>query len=168
MSWQAVVQALLLVVALAVTVLPLGRYMATVYGERPDGSAPGDRLFGPVERAIYRICGVDSKREQRWNVYTLSLIAFSATSFLVLYALQRLQGSLPFNPTQRDSFAPMGAFNASVSFMTNTNWQWFSGEQAISHLTQMLGFTVQNFVSGAAGMAVRRRPDPWDHPYRNP
>jgi potassium-transporting ATPase potassium-binding subunit len=154
MSWQAAVQGVLLVVALAVTVPPLGRYMAKVYGARPDGSAPGDRFFDPVERLVYRVCGIDRRREQRWNVYTLSLIAFSVASVLVLYTLQRLQGSLPFNPTGRAGLAPMGSFNSAVSFVTNTNWQWFSGEQAISHLTQMLGFTVQNFASAAAGMAV--------------
>jgi K+-transporting ATPase ATPase A chain len=154
MSWQASIQILVLVVALGVAAPLLGRYMAVVYGSRDDGSAPGDRVFLPVEHAIYRVCRVDPKREQRWNVYTISLIAFSVMSFLVLYLIQRLQGSLPFNPTDRSGVVPMGAFNASVSFVTNTNWQWFSGEQTMSHLTQMIGFTVQNFVSAAAGMAV--------------
>ena len=101
-------------------------------------------------------------------MYTLSLIAFSVVSFLVLYGLQRLQGDLPFNPTDRTSVSPMGSFNAPVSFVTNTNWQWFSGEQVMSHLTQMLGFTVQNFVSAAAGMAVVDRADPRHHPHRAP
>ena len=154
MSWQSVVQFVVLAVALAISVPLLGTYMAAVYGSRPDGSAPGDHFFAPVERVVYRLCRIDARREQRWNVYTLSLIAFSIVSFLVLYALQRLQGVLPFNPTGRASVAPMGAFNAAVSFVTNTNWQWFSGEQVMSHLTQMIGFTVQNFVSAAAGMAV--------------
>ena len=75
---------------------------------RSDGSAPGDRFFGPIERAIYRVCGIDAKREQRWNVYALSLVAFSLVSLLVLYGLQRLQGSLPFNPTDRPGVTPMG------------------------------------------------------------
>jgi len=154
MSWQTSIQVLVLIVALGIAVPVLGRYMAVVYGSRDDGSAPGDRVFLPVENAIYRVCRVDPKREQRWNVYTISLIAFSVMSFLVLYLIQRLQGSLPFNPTNRSSVVPMGAFSAAVSFVTNTNWQWFSGEQTISHLTQMIGFTVQNFVSAAAGMAV--------------
>ena len=154
MSWQASLQILALIVALGATVPLLGRYMAAVYGSRADGSALGDRFFSPIERAIYRACRVDPRREQRWNVYTISLIAFSVMSFLFLYLLQRLQGSLPFNPTDRSNVVPMGAFNAAVSFVTNTNWQWFSGEQTMSHLTQMMGFTVQNFVSAAAGMAV--------------
>ncbi len=154
MSWQSIVQALILVAALVITVPIFGRYMANVYGARKDGSAPGDRVFGPIERLIYRVCRIDAKREQRWNVYALSLVAFSIMSFLALYAIQRLQGSLPLNPTDRSSVSPMGAFNSAVSFVTNTNWQWFSGEQVMSHFTQMIGFTVQNFVSAAAGMAV--------------
>jgi potassium-transporting ATPase potassium-binding subunit len=154
MSWQSIVQAVVLIVMLGVSAPLLGRYMAAVYGARKDGSAPGDRFFSPVERFIYKVCRIDHKREQRWNVYALSLLAFSVMSVLFLYALLRLQGNLFFNPTDRTSLAPMGAFNAAISFVTNTNWQWFSGEVAISHLSQMIGFTVQNFVSAAAGMAI--------------
>ncbi|MBK5331184.1 MAG: potassium-transporting ATPase subunit KdpA [Ilumatobacteraceae bacterium] len=154
MSWQAILQALVLVAMLAIAVPLLGRYMAAVYGARKDGSAPGDKFFNPVERFIYKVCRIDHKREQRWNVYALSLVAFSVMSVLFLYALLRLQGNLFFNPTDRTSLSPMGSFNASISFVTNTNWQWFSGEVAISHLSQMIGFTVQNFVSAAAGIAV--------------
>jgi K+-transporting ATPase ATPase A chain len=154
MSWQAIVQAVVLVALLVIAVPLLGRYMAAVYGVREDGSAPGDRFFGPIERFIYKVCRIDHKREQRWNVYALSLVAFSIMSVLFLYALLRLQGNLFFNPTDRPSMSPMGSFNAAVSFVTNTNWQWFSGEVSASHLSQMIGFTVQNFVSAAAGMAV--------------
>ncbi len=143
-----------LLVVLAITVPPLGRYMAAVYGTRDDGSAPGDRFFSPIERVVYRASRVDAHREQRWNVYAASLLAFSLVSFLAVYVLQRTQGSLPFNPTGRAGVSPQGAFNTAVSFMTNTNWQWYSGELTMSHLTQMLGLTVQNFVSAAAGMAV--------------
>src|SRR3954447_1960934 len=154
MTWQSIVFALVLVFLLVVTVPPLGRYMATVYGSRSDGSAPGDRLFNPIERWIYRVCRIDDKREQRWNVYAMALIAFSVVSLLLLYALQRLQGSLPFNPTDRPAVTPWGAWNVAVSFVTNSNWQWYSGELTMSHLTQMIGLTVQNFVSAAVGMAV--------------
>jgi K+-transporting ATPase ATPase A chain len=154
MSWQDIVFGLLLVVLLLVTVPPLGRYMADVYGNRKDGTAPGDRIFNPIERFIYRVCGIDDKREQRWNVYALSLVAFSLVSLLLLYGLQRLQGSLPFNPTDRPGVTPWGAWNVAISFVTNTNWQWYSGEVTMSHLTQMIGLTVQNFVSAAAGMAI--------------
>jgi potassium-transporting ATPase potassium-binding subunit len=154
MSGAGFFQLIALLVVLGVTVPPLGRYMAAVYGSRPDGSAPGDRVFAPVERVIYRILRVDPKREQRWNVYTISLLAFSVFSFLAVYALERWQGGLLFNPTNMPGVAPLGAFNVSVSFMTNTNWQWYSGEATMSHLTQMVGLAVQNFVSAAAGMAV--------------
>ena len=147
-------QLVFLLVVLAVTAIPLGRYMAAVYGSRADGSAPGDRFFAPIERVIYRVLRVDARREQRWNVYTIALLAFSFVSFLSVYALQRFQGSLPFNPTDMPAVAPLGAFNAAVSFMTNTNWQWYSGELTMSHLTQMVGLAVQNFVSAAAGMAI--------------
>jgi potassium-transporting ATPase potassium-binding subunit len=147
-------QLLLLCVVLAVTVIPLGRYMAAVYTAGPDGGAPGDRLFLPIERFIYRLLRVDERREQRWNVYTIALLAFSVLSFLFVYVLERVQGGLLFNPTNMVGVPAFGAFNVAVSFMTNTNWQWYSGELTMSHLTQMLGLAVQNFVSAAAGMAI--------------
>ncbi len=154
MTGAGLFQLIALLVALAVTAPPLGRYMAAVYGSRSDGSAPGDRFFRPVENVIYRVLRVDPQREQRWNIYTISLLAFSVLSFLAVYALERFQGGLMFNPTNMPGVAPLGAFNAAVSFMTNTNWQWYSPELTMSHLTQMLGLAVQNFVSAAAGMAV--------------
>ena len=125
--------------------------MAAVYG---GGRAPGDRFCAPIERRIYRLLRVDERREQRWNVYAISLLAFSVVSFLFVYALARFQGSLLFNPTNMVAVPAFGAFNVAVSFMTNTNWQWYSGELTMSHLTQMTGLAVQNFVSAAAGMAV--------------
>jgi K+-transporting ATPase ATPase A chain len=154
MSWQNILQAIAMIIALAIAVPPLGRYIAYVFGAKDDGSSPGDRFFNPIERVIYRLFGVDPKREQRWNIYAVSMMAFTAVSLLVLYALLRLQGSLPLNPTDRAGMSPMGAFNAAISFTTNTNWQWFSGEVSISHLTQMLGFTVHNFISAAVGIAI--------------
>ena len=154
MSWQNILQFLALAIVLAVTVRPLGRYVADVFGARGDGTAPGDRWFRPVERRIYRVLGVDEHREQRWNVYAASLMAFSLMSLLVLYAMLRTQGGLPFNPTDRESLTPTGAFNTAISFVTNTNWQWYSGEISISHFTQMVGLAVQNFVSAAVGLSV--------------
>ncbi len=159
MSAHGFFQITVLAAALAVSVVPLGRYMAKVYGtaEAPDSgpvAAPGDRLFNPVERFIFRILGVDARREQRWNVYAVSHLAFSLFSVLFSYLLLRLQGLLPLNPTDMAAVGEYGSFNAAISFVTNTNWQWFSGEMTISHLSQMLVFTVQNFVSAAAGMAV--------------
>ena len=154
MSWQNSLQFLGLAALLAVTVPLLGRYIAAVFGARDDGSAPGDRVFNPIERTIYRALGVDQKREQRWNIYAASLVAFSLVSILVLYVILRAQGVLPFNPTDRDGLTPIGAFNTAISFVTNTNWQWYSGEVSMSHFTQMVGLAVQNFVSAAAGLSV--------------
>ena len=146
-------QLVVLVAAVVGAAVPLGRYMARVYGDG-DGGAPGDRIFLPVERGIYRICGVDPEREQRWTVYAYSLIGFSIVSFLVVYALQRFQGDLPLNPTGVPGVVPHLSFNTAVSFMTNTNWQSYGGEATMSHLTQTGGLAVQNFVSAAAGMAT--------------
>ncbi len=154
MSWQNILQFLLLAGLLAITVPALGKYIATVFGARDDSSALGDRFFGPIERFIYRALGVDPKREQRWNVYAASLMAFSLASILLLYVLLRTQSILPFNPTDREALSPTGAFNTAISFVTNTNWQWYSGEISMSHLSQMLGLAVQNFVSAAAGLAI--------------
>lgn len=152
MSATAWLQFAALVGLLLATAPLLGRYMARVYGE--DRKARGDRFFLPVEGLIYRICRVDPDREQRWTVYAYSLLAFSAVSFLFLYGLQRLQGSLPFNPGGEGGVVPHLSFNTAVSFMTNTNWQSYAAETTMSPLTQMVGLAVQNFVSAAAGMAV--------------
>ena len=140
----------LLALVLAGTRL-LGPYLARVYG---DGSAPGDHIFSPVEGMLYRIGGVDPKREQPWTLYALSLLAFSAVSVIGLYLLQRLQGELPLNPTDVGAVPATLAFNTAVSFVTNTNWQNYGGESTMSHLTQMAGLTVQNFVSAAVGISV--------------
>jgi K+-transporting ATPase ATPase A chain len=143
---------LLVLVALVFAATPLlGGYMARVYG---GGAAPGDRIFGPVERLIYRATGVDPSREQRWTIYARSLLAFSAVSVLGLYLLQRVQSGLPVNPTDVPGVPEPLAFNTAVSFVTNTNWQNYAGETTMSHLTQMMGLAVQNFVSAAVGIAV--------------
>ncbi len=152
MSTASWLQFVALIVVLVVTAVPLGLYMARVYGD--DEKRPGDRIFGPIEGVIFRLCRVDAKREQRWTVYAYSLIAFSLFSFLAVYALQRWQGSLPLNPADIPAVVPHLSFNTAVSFMTNTNWQSYGGEASMSHLTQMVGLSVQNFVSAAAGMAT--------------
>src|SRR6476646_1394221 len=151
MSSSAWLQVLFLIALLAISTPLLGSYLARVYG---GGKAPGDRLFGPVERLIYRVCGVDAEREQRWNVYAYSLLAFSAVSVLVLYVQLRIQGSLPLNPDHLGAVPPALSFNTASSFLTNTNWQNYSGESTMSYLTQMGGLAVHNFVSAAAGAAV--------------
>ena len=127
----------------------LGPYLAHVLRRRP---APGDRVFLPVERALYRVGGVDPEREQPWTVYALSLLAFSAVSVVGLYLLQRVQGVLPLNPTDVEGVPPALAFNTAVSFVTNTNWQNYGGEGTMSHLTQMVG-------SDGAELRLRRGRD---------
>jgi K+-transporting ATPase ATPase A chain len=144
-------QLLVLVALIGLSTPLLGAYLARVYG---GGRAPGDRIFLPVERAIYRACRVDPDREQRWTVYAYSLLAFSAVSGIVLYAQLRLQGHLPLNPDGMKGLPPGLSFNTAVSFLTNTNWQNYSGESTMSHLTQMSGLAFHNFVSAAAGAAV--------------
>ncbi len=152
MSTANLAQLVAFVVVLVATAIPLGRYMARVYGD--EGTAPGDRFFRPIEQRIYRLCRVDPDNEQQWTSYAYSLLAFSGVSFLVVYLVQRLQGSLPFNPTDVVGVVPHLSFNTAVSFMTNTNWQSYGGEATMSHFTQMTALTVQNFVSAAAGMAT--------------
>jgi K+-transporting ATPase ATPase A chain len=151
MSGAAWLQLAVLVVLLAISIPVLGGYMARVYG---NAKAPGDRVFLPVERLIYRICRVDPDQEQRWTVYALSVLAFSLVGILILYAMQRLQTVLPFNPTNAPKVGEALSFNTATSFVTNTNWQSYSPESTVSDFTQMVGLTVQNFVSAAAGMAV--------------
>ncbi len=147
-------QLLALLAVLAMTVGPLGRYIAKVYGSEPDGRAPGDRVFLPVERGAYRLLRIDPEREQAWAPYALSLIAFSLVSCVVLYGIQRMQASLPFNPTNVGAVSPHLSFDTAVSFVTNTNWQSYGGEDTMSHLTQIGGLMVQHFASAAVGMAV--------------
>ncbi len=137
--------------ALLVAARLLGAYIARVFsGEalREDG------VFGPLERAIYRLTGVTPESEQRWTAYARSVLAFSIVSIFGLYLLQRVQGVLFLNPTDVTGVPPALAFNTAVSFVTNTNWQNYAGESTMSHLTQMSGLAVQNFVSAAVGMAV--------------
>jgi potassium-transporting ATPase potassium-binding subunit len=144
-------QLLALVALVLATTRLLGPYLARVLA---DGPALGDRVFLPVERVVYRIVGVDPSREQRWSVYALSLLTFSGVSVLGLFLLQRVQGALFLNPTEVAGVPPALAFNTAASFVTNTNWQNYGGESTMSHLTQMSGLAVQNFVSAAVGIAV--------------
>jgi len=145
-------QLVVLAVALAVSVPLLGGYLAKVFGD--GAAAPGDRVFLPIERFVYRLLRVDPDREQRWTVYALSVLAFSVVGVLMLYLLQRVQGVLPLNPTNAPEVGPALSFDTAVSFVTNTNWQSYAPESTVSHLTQMLGLTVQSFVSPAVGLAV--------------
>jgi len=151
MSLYSWIQFLAMAAAILLTAPFLGRYMASVYA---GGKVVGDRVFTPVEDLIYKITRVNPKQEQRWTTYAISVIAFSVVSFLVLFAVQRLQSVLPFNPTDMEAVPTNVAFNVAVSFTTNTNWQAYGGESTMSHLTQMVGLSVQNFVSAAVGMSV--------------
>jgi K+-transporting ATPase ATPase A chain len=144
-------QLAVLVAALALSIPVLGGYLAKVFG---DGPAPGDRAFLPVERLVYRACRVDAQREQRWTVYAYSVLAFSVVGTLLLYGIQRLQTLFPLNPTHVPKVPESLSFNTAVSFVTNTNWQSYYPETTVSHLTQMAGLAVQNFVSPAVGLAV--------------
>jgi len=132
-------------------VKPLGGYMYRVFN--------GDRTFlspvlGPIERGLYRIAGTSEREEQHWTTYAAGIMFFGLVSFLVLYFLQRLQGVLPYNPAGMTAVEPNLAFNTAVSFPTNTNWQNYGGESTMSYLVQMAGFTVQNFMSAAVGIAI--------------
>src|SRR4030042_6359276 len=113
-----------------------------------------DRLIRPVERVCYRMLGVNPQDEMDWKTYPVALLIFSAISFLVVYLILRLQELLPFNPQRFGATTPDLAFNTAISFVTNTNWQNYGGETTLSYVTQMVGLTVQNFVSAAAGMTV--------------
>jgi len=131
---------------------PIGIYMARVW----EGQSTWlDPVLKPVEAVFYGAAGVGRKPAgQGWIAYSMSLLAFSAAAFFFLYAILRLQGVLPLNPQGFAGMSPDLAFNTAISFVTNTNWQSYSGESAASHLSQMAGFTVQNFASAAAGIAV--------------
>jgi K+-transporting ATPase ATPase A chain len=131
--------------------VPLGRYMAAVYEGR---AGFAQRILGPLERLLYRVAGVRPEDEMDWKRYAAAFLIFNGIGILFLYALQRLQGVLPLNGAGLPAVNPEVALNTAVSFGTNTNWQAYGGETTMSHLTQMLGLTVQNFLSAAAGMAV--------------
>jgi K+-transporting ATPase ATPase A chain len=151
MTATGLAQIAIVLIAVIAAAVPLGPYIARVLdGERTFLSP----VFAPVERAFYKLAGVDPAREQGWFTYTMAMLAFSLAGFLSLYALQRLQNFLPLNPRGFDPVPPDLAFNTSVSFITNTNWQNYGGETTMSHLVQMLGLTVHNFVSAATGLAM--------------
>ena len=151
MTSNAVVQIALYLAVLLLLVKPLGSYMARVYeGE----SAFAGRVLGPLERLFYRLAGVSRDQEMSWKQYALAMLVFNVAGLLVVYALQRLQAVLPLNPQGLAAVSPDSSFNTAVSFATNTNWQGYAGETTLSYLVQMLGLTVQNFVSAASGMAV--------------
>ncbi len=153
MTAIGVFQLAIYMIVLLLLVKPLGTYMANVY----EGNSFVNRIFGPIERVVYRLSGTREDVEMNWKTYTLAFLIFNIIGLLVVYALQRLQTSLPLNQGTQFLTTPMtadSAFNTAVSFASNTNWQGYGGEMTMTYLTQMLGLTVQNFVSAAGGMAV--------------
>ena len=151
MTMNAFIQCGLYLGVLLALVPPLGLYMARVY----EGKAPGlAKLLRPLELLIYRLSGIKEKEEMGWKTYAVAMMFFNAVGLLAVYALQRFQAVLPWNPMALPAVTPDSSFNTAVSFATNTNWQGYGGETTMSYLTQMVGLTVQNFVSAASGMAV--------------
>ncbi len=151
MSANGLLQIALFLGVLIALAKPLGWYMAQVY----EGKLPTFvRWMAPAENILYRLCGVDSKQEMRWTRYASAMLWFALFGVLAVYAMQRLQGMLPLNPQGFGAVSPDSSFNTAISFMTNTNWQGYSGESTMSYLTQMVALAVQNFFSAAAGMAV--------------
>ena len=147
-SW---LQLILYIVVLILLAKPLGSFMAKVYQGKHTFL---DRLLGPVERFIYRISGVRPDEDMNWKTYAIAVLLFNVFGLLAVYALQRLQAVLPLNPMALGPVTPDSSWNTATSFATNTNWQGYGGEVTMSYLNQMLGLTVQNFVSAATGMAV--------------
>jgi K+-transporting ATPase ATPase A chain len=151
MSINGWLQIALYCVLLVLITPPLGAYMARVFaGQR----TPLSLVIRPIERGLYKLAGVDENEEQHWVTYAIAMLAFTFAGFIVLYALQRLQNLLPLNPQHLDAVSPDLAFNTSVSFITNTNWQSYVPETTYGYLVQMAGLTVHNFLSAATGIAL--------------
>ncbi|MBE7184331.1 MAG: potassium-transporting ATPase subunit KdpA [Methylobacterium mesophilicum] len=148
LGWLQIALFCLIVLAL---VKPLGGYLTTVLSGGRNWLSP---VLAPAERGIYRLAGTHADEEQHWAAYSLAMLAFNLGGLLLLYAIQRLQGFLPFNPAGMANVPADLAFNTAASFVSNTNWQSYGGESTMSYLTQMSGLTVQNFVSAATGIAI--------------
>ena len=130
---------------------PIGAFMADIFENRRTFFTP---IIGPIERGLYRVAGVDPGAEQNWSEYAISMVVFGGACMLSLYALLRLQAYLPLNPQGFPGVPPGLAFNIAVSFITNTNWQAYAGETTLSHFSQMVGLTTNNFLDSAAATAM--------------
>jgi K+-transporting ATPase ATPase A chain len=151
MTRTDVLQIFLYLTVLLLTVKPLGVYMARVYEGKP---LLLDKILGPFERFIYKICGIHAKQEMDWKIYTGAMLIFNFAGLVAVYALLSVQQFLPLNP---QNFGPVPAdlaFNTAASFITNTNWQAYAGESTLSYFSQMVALTVQNFLSAATGMSI--------------
>ena len=147
-GWVLILGFIALVVALA---KPMGMWLHAIYaGQR----TPFHAVLAPVERGFYRIAGIDPEAEQGWRRYAVHMLIFQLATLLFTYGVLRLQDVLPMNPRGLAGIGADGAFNTAISFTTNTNWQWYSGEVALSNLSQMLGLTIHNFLSAATGIAI--------------
>ena len=151
MTIIGLVQIAIVLITVILSAIPLGAYLAQVMAGQHTILT---KLLSPIERFFYKLSGINKENEQSWFAYTIAMLTFSLVGFLSLYALQRLQGVLPLNPKGFGGVAADLAFNTSLSFITNTNWQNYSGETTFSHLTQMVGLTVHNFVSAGSGLAM--------------
>jgi K+-transporting ATPase ATPase A chain len=151
MTLEGWILILLFVGLVAAIARPVGLYLDAVYAGRATLLSP---VLRPLENVFYRLSGVKADQEQDWKVYAAAILAFSLICTLALFALLRFQGALPLNPQGFEGVAPSIAMNTAISFVTNTNWQAYAGESTMSHLSQMAGLTVQNFVSAAVGMAA--------------
>ncbi len=147
MSSNQILQFIIYLAVLIALVKPLGWYIAQIYEGRLS-------WLSPIEKFIYRLSGIDAAHEMGWKRYAAALLLFNFIGFMFLFALQRLQAYLPLNPEHMGGVASALSFNTALSFVTNTNWQAYGGESTLSYLTQMLGLTVQNFISAATGMSV--------------
>jgi potassium-transporting ATPase potassium-binding subunit len=149
-GWE---QLLFICAATALLAPPLGRYLAATFRDGA-ASAPGDRIFAPVERLVYRALRVDQKSSMTWQVYAASVLVFGLMSSVLLYVILRLQGVLPLNPTHAPGMSPTLSFNTAISFVTGTNWQAYEGETSASYLADMAGLVVAQFTAAAVGLAV--------------
>ena len=147
-GWMQIAFFCAIVVALT---QPFGGFMTRVFAGERTWLTP---VLRPIERGLYRLAGINENEDQHWTAYVVSMLVFNLAGFLLLYLLQRLQGILPLNTQGLAGIGPDSSFNTAVSFVTNTNWQSYVPESTMSYLTQMLGLTVQNFVSAATGMAL--------------
>jgi K+-transporting ATPase ATPase A chain len=151
MTENGLLQILLYLFIVLILIKPLGWYMARVYEGQPCGL---NFFIEPLEKIIYRLCGIDPKQEMRWKSYLFSMLFLNFLSILFVYSIQRLQNYFPFNPQLLPAVDPMLSFNTATSFSTNTDWQAYSGERTLSYFTQTIALTTQNFLSAATGMAI--------------
>lgn len=150
-TFNSLVQIVLFLALVLALTKPLGLYMTRVFNGERTWLSP---VFAPLERFLYRACGIDPAREQRWTGYVIAMLVFNLAGMLLLYGLERTQQWLPLNPQHLGPVEPQLAFNTAASFTTNTNWQNYAGEQTMSYLTQMAGLAYHNFISAATGMAL--------------